>query len=113
MSARRKALLPFDEEGFNQFWTHYLRKEAKQDAFAAWCQMRPDAALVIDALTWQNQQENWRDRRFIPMPATYIRGQRWTDERPPQKTPWCVHIPQCLSEQNHRRKLARDRGDEV
>ena len=69
-----------------RFWEVYPRREAKLDARKAWAQLHPDAALVdtiIQALGWQRQTDGWR-RGFVPLPASYLRGQRWTDEQPVQ-----------------------------
>ena len=68
------------EESFAQFWALYPRHEAKKDAFKAWGQLKPDSALLarilenLKARTWPNLQKH------IPLPATYLRGYRWTDE---------------------------------
>lgn len=81
-----KALLDFDPEGFEMFWRWYPRHEAKKDAQRAWCQMHPSRAaleMIQKALLWQSQQAGWvQSIQFIPLPASYLRGERWTDERP-------------------------------
>lgn len=72
-------------EGFSRFWGHYPRRVAKADAWKAWQQLRPDAALVermIAALVWQCQTDDWirEGGRYVPYAASWIRGERWTDE---------------------------------
>lgn len=77
------------ELSFDRFWLKYPRRDAKKDATKVWIQLDPDDALIdtiLEALEWQC--ELWADmeRRFIPLPATYIRGERWTDEKPTTQT---------------------------
>lgn len=72
---------------FDKFWTEYPRKEDKTKAKKAFIKLRPDNALVgemLNALKWQKTTEQWRDRRYIPLPTTYLSGRRWEDERPTQ-----------------------------
>lgn len=73
---------------FTAFWQKYPRKEAKQDATKAWIELDPDAPLVAEILaTIEWQAELWivverRARNYMPLPGTYIRRRRWTDEKP-------------------------------
>jgi hypothetical protein len=56
------------------------------EARKAWGALRPNEALLdrmLQALEWQ--VEEWDDPRYIPHPSTWIRGQRWNDERPQPK----------------------------
>lgn len=72
---------------FDKFWTEYPRKEDKTKAKKAFIKLRPDNALVdemLNALQWQKTTEQWRDRRYIPLPTTYLNGRRWEDEKPEQ-----------------------------
>ena len=67
---------------FESFWDAYPRRQAKKDARKAWDQLKPDTALVekmLDALELQVKSKQWREG-FIPLPATWIRGERWEDE---------------------------------
>lgn len=79
----------FDLGGFEKFWADYPRKQAKKDAWKAWCQTRPSVDTqenIHTALTWQKEQYGWLEsEEFIPFPATYLRNERWTDER--RRTP--------------------------
>jgi hypothetical protein len=67
--------------GFAEFWSRYPRKQAKADAEKAWRQVSPPLAEVEAALSWQRALPDWRKDggKFVPLPATYIRGKRWTD----------------------------------
>lgn len=50
----------------------------------AWNALRPShelQGLILEALAWQCQQRNWLGpKRYIPLPASYLRGERWKDE---------------------------------
>lgn len=72
---------------FLRFWQAYPRHEARKDALKAWGQIQPDADTVtqmIATLAWQSVSEAWRkeDGLYIPLPASWLRGERWTDELP-------------------------------
>ena len=71
---------------FERFWAAYPNKVAKADARKAWAKLKPSPALgakILDALAWQSESEQWTkdDGHFIPYPATWLRGERWEDER--------------------------------
>jgi hypothetical protein len=72
---------------FVTFWAHYPRKDAKADARRAWKRRRPDLAKCLAALDWQRKRPEWLTpaadgRCTIPLPASWINGERWNDERP-------------------------------
>ena len=72
-----------DFEG--RFWPAYPKRVKKQDALKAWLQLNPGPELVEQILTAvQNHRrsEQWtkEDGQYIPYPATWLRGQQWTDE---------------------------------
>ena len=79
-----------ERERFDAFWRVYPKKVGKDAAWKAW-QLRhlsdDLAAVVIAALAWQVQQDNWLidGGRFVPNPATWINQGRWQDE--PSTTP--------------------------
>ena len=99
-------LVADDDPDWLRFWAAYPRRDAKHDARKAWAQLNPDAALVeymLAALFWQVRHPQWvggSNRRWIPLPASWIRGERWTDDRLPGH---CVpadirgHVPPCQS----------------
>lgn len=68
------------DDRFDEFWRHYPRKEAKVDARKAWTQVtkKTDAQTIIDGLTAYGFGP---DKKFHPLPASWLRGQRWEDER--------------------------------
>jgi hypothetical protein len=77
--------LPAQEQiTFEDFWALFPRHVAKKDALKAWIQTDP--ALHVEILTslvaWRKV---WLDRneiQYVPYPATWLRGERWTDELP-------------------------------
>ncbi len=71
--------------GFDQFWKAYPNKNGKKDAERAWRGVCPPAALlakILAAVTVQAQSEAWHKQggMFVPLPATWLRGERWNDE---------------------------------
>lgn len=69
---------------FEQFWLIFPRKVAKADARKAWKQtegIRPDMDILLSKLKLQTMHEDWqRDGgRYIPYPASWLRGERWED----------------------------------
>jgi|TARA_R110002110_G_scaffold250425_1_gene466534 monoamine oxidase len=68
-------------DGFEAFWRVYPKRQAKKEAQKAWRRIRPDAATqaaILASLAWQ--VPTWTDLTYAPLPATYLRGERWTDE---------------------------------
>lgn len=71
---------------FDQFWQAYPRKTAKKAAAKAWARLAPDPntaeQIVADVLQRAAKDDQWtRDGgQFIPHPATYLNGERWTDQ---------------------------------
>lgn len=64
---------------FNSFWEIYPKKVAKGAAEIAWKKVRTeDYAVVIAAV--ESQKKTWKEKRFIPNPATWINSKRWLDE---------------------------------
>ena len=70
---------------FDEFWKLYPRKIAKADARKAWEQtekIRPTLEKVLEAVKTATKTEAWRHDggKFIPYPATWLRGERWDDD---------------------------------
>lgn len=82
------------EEKFNVFWSAYKRKEGKEDAKKAFTKLLKEireesgkVALFEAMLLGLKKQEPRHQKlinegtvEFIPLPGTWIRGQRWKDE---------------------------------
>ena len=69
-------------QGFSAFWARYPVRKAKQDAEKAWNQkVTPEIEEQIHAaLDWQIQEWEALDWYTPPLPATYIRQARYTDQ---------------------------------
>ena len=73
------------DELFEKFWAAYPKKQNRAAALRAWAKLCPDSELcrvMVDALLWQRNTDQWRqdNGRFIPSPASWLRGRRWEDE---------------------------------
>lgn len=88
--------------GFDQFYTLYPRHDAKGDAQKAWVQMKAPLEDVLVAIRWQLKSEDHlaKEKRYIPLPASWLRASRWLDEPPnserrrqegPPPKPLCPH----------------------
>jgi hypothetical protein len=70
---------------FDKFWKTYPRKEAKKDARKAFKKLNPSFALLTKILADVGRRkisEAWTkdNGQFIPLAATYLRGERWEDQ---------------------------------
>lgn len=70
---------------FDEFWSAYPKKQAKQDAAKAWKKVSPDDALadrILAALDVRKRSQDWQKEngKYIPLPATWLNGRRWEDE---------------------------------
>jgi hypothetical protein len=69
-------------EEFDSFWSAYPRKEGKGQAKRAWAgalrKAPPD--VVMAGLAAQLPSLAARERQYIPLPATWLNGERWGDE---------------------------------
>lgn len=125
--------------GFDRFWEHYPKKDAKKDAQKAWKQIKAGLDPALRERIMENlEKRRWpRERRFVPLPASYLRGARYDDEsegdmdampvtpanrwrpvevtgqRIPEGHQWCTHHPVCESDLAHiRRVIAEKEGAE-
>ena len=91
---------------FNDFWEIYPRKTAKVVARRAWEKLNPDYTLLekmranIEARILAGE---WREKQFIPHPATYLNQERWEDE--------VIAPNQSLSNSTRDRTLEQDLND--
>ncbi len=70
---------------FDDFWTAYPKKKAKEAARKAWSKLKPDETLgkeIIQAVIESAKTKDWKKEngKYIPYPATYLNGKRWEDE---------------------------------
>lgn len=70
---------------FDEFYSVYPNKKARQDALKAWVALKPDRALIDTIVADVNAKIDgeWKNtkKKYIPYPATYLRGKRWEDEQ--------------------------------
>jgi len=72
-------------DDFQDFWMMYPKKSAKIAAQKAWKKLNPSRELVIkifSALAKAKVCSNWKKDggQYIPLPASWLNGQRWEDE---------------------------------
>lgn len=70
---------------FEEFWSVYPKKKAKEAAKKAWVKLKPDETLgktIITAVLKTVNTADWKkdNGKYIPYPATYLNGKRWEDE---------------------------------
>lgn len=72
---------------FLLFWDTYPRKEDKKNAYKVWTKIKnPKEILqqILEVVNKQKQSQQWLKEggQFIPLPATYLNGERWNDMLP-------------------------------
>jgi hypothetical protein len=70
--------------GFDEFYAQYPKKVKRQDAVKAWAKLTDtERELAINNVIIRNSSPQayiWTDVKYIPNPASYLNGKRWTDE---------------------------------
>lgn len=66
---------------FDQFWSEYPRRVAKKAAVRAWNKIpvTSRAEVIIGAMRYARSVRGM-EVRFVAHPATWLNGERWTDE---------------------------------
>ncbi len=68
---------------FEDFWAVYPRREVKKEAYRIWIRRGLDRIADQIIADVQARKGNvWTERRYTPMPTTYLNGDRWLDEVP-------------------------------
>ena len=69
------------DPAFQAFWAAYPRRDDKGHAWTAWRKAlkKADSATIMVGLAAATFDSR---RRFIPLPATWLNGERWADEAP-------------------------------
>ena len=85
LRARARLIASPDGSLFDTFWKAYPRKDGKKDAKKAFDKLNPSddtLAVMLGALKRQAVGDDWKNDggKFIPYPATWLNGERWTDE---------------------------------
>lgn len=86
---------------FAEFWDIYPKKVAKKDARRAWAKLKPDSILlakIFTAVVQQKKTEQWKNRQYIPNPASWLNGERWEDtiEVKPTAVSEKLAVPVCV-----------------
>lgn len=75
---------PGSDQGFDQFWSSYPRKDGKARALDLWKRQRLGNKLqvVLTHLTAIKQTPQWTDQggKFVPHAGTYLSQRRYLDE---------------------------------
>ncbi len=73
---------------FDDFWTLYPRRVARKDALNAWAKVREvdRVACLVALVDWRQVWRARGDDQFVPHAATWLNGERWTDEIPVEFT---------------------------
>lgn len=81
---------------FDRFWLAYPRKIGKADARKAfdraWRKLPAFDEEKILAGGLERAKAGWVDPQFIPHAATWLNGERWTDEPDPQIPPGAIAL---------------------
>lgn len=68
---------------FIKFWELYPRKDNKKKAEDKWKTLSTETQeKILEDIPKRKESANWLDQggKFIPMPTTYLNGERWNDE---------------------------------
>lgn len=82
----REKTRPLTDAEFETFWQAYPRKQGRQPARNAWAKIQGVLLqTLLDALEHQKKSAQWTKDggAFVPMAATWLNQQRWTDNLPP------------------------------
>lgn len=88
-TASSKKTIADDDPDFAAFWKAYPRRTDKGHARTAWPKAIAKAAAA-DIIAGAQRFAEWidsegKDRQFIPHPATWLNGERWSDEHAPAR----------------------------
>lgn len=73
------------EEKFNKFWEAYPRHDNKKKALAWFKKNKPNDELLktmLDKIEEFKKTKQWQNSQYIPMPTTWLNGERWEDDIP-------------------------------
>lgn len=70
---------------FDVFWDAYPKKIAKKKALESFKRLNPSdelLSIMLKAIEKSKKSPSWLEHggKFIPMPATWLNGERWNDE---------------------------------
>lgn len=65
---------------FKIFYNSYPRKEGKGQARRAFNTAKKKVSLEKMLASLEKHKKKWQDPKYIPLPATWLNGERWDDE---------------------------------
>jgi len=71
------------DKRFVEFWEGYPRKEGKKAAHKLWIRDNLDEKadiILADVALRRATHDRWSDKAYIPVPTTYLNGEKWNDE---------------------------------
>lgn len=82
---KNKNTAPSEPSSFDVFWQAYPKKEAKKDAATAFAKLNPNPELlvvILAAIATKSASADWtkENGKYVPLPASWLRAERWTDE---------------------------------
>lgn len=89
-------LVPETQADFDSFWLLYPRKVARKDAKVAWGRLGPEerVAAIVALVGWRRVWSLRGELDYVPHPASWLNGERWTDELPAEITATASsHLP--------------------
>lgn len=83
---------------FDDFWLLYPRRVARKNALKAWSKIHPShhIELMTSLAAWRSHWIGATDVQFIPHAATWLNGERWTDELPEALSAHASHSPAAI-----------------
>ena len=95
-----------DEWSFDLFWSKYPSKKDKKKAMQKFNKMNEEKRkLAIEWIDKLKQSDSWK-RWFIPMPTTYLNGERREDE---VETKWSSYSIEQMKERERQRRMEQAR----
>jgi hypothetical protein len=70
------------KSAFDEFYAAYPRKENRANALRSWLKISPSkhTMIIADVINRAEYHDSWSEKKFIPLPASYLNQERWTDE---------------------------------
>ena len=95
-----------DEWSFDLFWSKYPSKKDKKKAMQKFNKMNEEKRkLAIEWIDKLKQSDSWK-RWFIPMPTTYLNGERREDE---VETKWSSYSIEQMKERERQMRMEQAR----
>jgi len=88
---------------FEKFWAAYPKREGKGDAFKAYEKIkspRPSLNKILESITTHSKTEKWKNKQYIPLPATFLNQRRWEDEFTPEDFNETKQIQGCRNNES-------------